>query len=161
LTDTGLWIYDDMAYNDQPFVSPSSFERVFLPAYRRMVRAFKEAGARYVILHSDGNIAPLLDMLLDAGIDGIHPVEPKAGMRLASLKRQYGSRLSFLGGMCNARVLPFGTASDIERQTREILEVASEGGVIIGAHSIGPDIPVRNYLYYHELVMREGRFGSE
>ncbi|MBT7098286.1 hypothetical protein HN937_12970 [Candidatus Poribacteria bacterium] len=158
LCDTGLWIYDDMAHNLQPFPSPASFESVFLPGYRRMVAAFKDAGAAQVILHSDGNIAPLLDMLIDAGIDGINPVEPKAGMHLPTLKERYGNRLSFIGGMCNSQTLPFGSEADIRAQTREIVDIASDGGAIIGAHSIGPDIPVRNYVAYHDTVLRDGSF---
>jgi hypothetical protein len=75
LHDTGIFIYDDMAYNGGPMFSPRSFEQVFLPAYRRMIRAYKEAGARYVFLHSDGDIRSLLDMLADAGIDGLNPLE--------------------------------------------------------------------------------------
>ncbi|MAF12066.1 hypothetical protein CMK11_16605 [Candidatus Poribacteria bacterium] len=154
LCDTGLWIYDDMAHNLQPFPSPRSFERVFLPAYRRMVRAFKNAGAAQVILHSDGDISPLLDMLVDAGIDGINPVEPKAGMHLPTLKERYGGRLSLIGGMCNSHTLPFGSEDDICAETREIVDVAGDGGVIIGAHSIGPDIPVRSYVAYDDAVRR-------
>ena len=61
LYDTGIWIYDDMAYNRGPMFSPKQFEIVFLPAYRRMIRAYKEAGARYVFLHSDGDVRTILD----------------------------------------------------------------------------------------------------
>ena len=152
LYGTGLWIYDDMAYNDTPMMSPSSFEQVFLPAYCRMVAAFKGAGAAHVILHSDGNIAPILDMLLEAGIDGINPVEPKAGMHLPSLKERYGDRLALIGGMCNSHVLPEGPLSAIRDQAREILEAGQDGGVIVGAHSIGSDIPVSHYTAYHRAV---------
>ena len=156
LYDTGLWIYDDMAYNHGPMMSPASFERIFLPGYMRMVKAFKDAGAAKVILHSDGNIAPLLDMLIEAGIDGINPVEPRAGMNISTLKRKYGEKLSFVGGMCNSRVLPKGTRNEIERQAAEIIEAGKDGGVVIGAHSIGPDISVQNYVFYHETVMNKG-----
>jgi len=127
-----------------------------LPAYRRMIRAFREAGARKVIFHSDGNIGPLLDMLLDAGIDGINPVEPKAGLDVVALRGKYGKRLSLLGGMCNAHVLPTGTCAEIREATRRILGAGREGGVVIGTHSIADDIPVANYDCFHETVMREG-----
>jgi len=153
LYDTGLWIYDDMAYNHGTMMSPASFEVIFLPAYKRMVKAFKDAGAAKVILHSDGNIAPVLDMLIEAGIDGINPVEPRAGLHIPTLKEKYGEKLSFIGGMCNSQVLPDGTKSEIENSAREIIEAGRDGGVVIGAHSIGPDIPVRNYVFYHETVM--------
>ena len=154
LWDTGIWIFDDMCYNDNPMFSPKQFERVFLPCYRRMVAAFKKAGARKVILHSDGNVGPILDMLIDAGIEGINPVEPKAHLDLLSLKQKYGNKLAYIGGMCNAHVLPRGTREDIRAQVERIKEAARGGGVIIGAHSIGDDVPVESYDYYHSLVMQ-------
>jgi uroporphyrinogen decarboxylase len=154
LWDTGIWIFDDMAYNDNPMFSPKQFERIFLPCYRRMVSAFKGAGAHKVILHCDGNLGPLLDMLIAAGIDGINPVEPKAHLDLLALKQKYGNRLAYIGGMCNAHVLPRGTREEIRAQVDRIKEAARGRGVIIGAHSIGDDIPVENYDYYHSLVMQ-------
>lgn len=160
LYDTGLWIYDDMAYNDAPLFSPASFERVFLPAYRRMVAAFKAAGAANVVLHSDGNIGSILDMLVDAGIDGYNPVEPKAGMWIPDLKAKYGDRLALIGGMCNSHVLPQGPPEAIRDQARAIIETGRDGGVMIGAHSIGPDIPVAHYMAYWETVRDEGGYGS-
>lgn len=158
LYDTGVWIYDDMGSNLQPLMSPRSFEKIFLPAYRRMIKGYKDAGAKKVVLHSDGNIEPLLDMLIDAGIDAINPVEPKAGLNIPRLKAKYGNKLAYIGGMCNSIVLPKGTFTEIEAQAGEIIEAGKDGGVGIGAHSIGPDIPVRNYLHYHEFVMRRGVF---
>lgn len=154
LYDTGLWIYDDMAYNHGTMMSPRSFEAIFLPAYRRMVKAFKDAGAAKVILHSDGNISAVLDMLIDAGIDGINPVEPRAGLHIPTLKKKYGTKLSLIGGMCNSQVLPYGTQAEIEAQAMEIIEAGRDGGVVIGAHSIGPDIPVRNYVFYHTTTSK-------
>ncbi len=152
LWDTGVWIYDDIASNQGPMMSPNSFEGIFLPAYKRMIKTWKGKGARKVFFHSDGNIIPLLDMLIDAGIDGIHPIEPKAGMSLPALRRRYGNRLALVGGMCNSFVLPKGSRKEIEQQAKSILEVAKDGGVIIGAHSIGPDVPVDHYDWYHEIL---------
>ncbi len=152
LYDTGIWMFDDMAYNDNPMFSPDQFERVFLPSYRKLVAAFKRAGAAKVVVHSDGNIIPILDMLVDAGVDAINPIEPKAGMDLLELKRRYGRRLGLIGGMCNAFVLPAGTRAEIKAQVDRIREAAREGGVIIGAHSIGSDVPPENYHYYVSLA---------
>ena len=160
LCDTGVWIFDDMCNNEQPMFSPRSFERVFLPAYRRMVSAWKAAGARFVVLHCDGNLAPLLDMVIDAGIDGINPVEPKAGMDLVALKRRYGERLAYIGGMCNAHVLPSGDPEAVRRQTLGILEAGRDGGVVIGAHSIGPDIAPETYRLYRDLIRERGCYAA-
>jgi uroporphyrinogen decarboxylase len=156
LYDTGLWIYDDIAHNAAPMMSPDKFERIFYPQVKRMVQAFKAAGARKVCFHSDGNILPVLDMLIDAGVDGINPVEPKAGMDLARLHHQYEGRLALIGGMCNAFVLPGPSTSRIEEETRRILEVGRDGGVVIGAHSVGPDVSVENYDLYHTVLETHG-----
>lgn len=161
LYDTGLWIYDDMGNNRQPMMSPASFERIFLPVYARMVRAFRQAGAAHVVLHSDGNVAPLLDMLVDAGIDGFNPLEPRAGFHLPTVKQQYGKRLALIGGMCNSLVLPAGPLNRIRAQTREIIQAGRDGGVVIGAHSIGPDIPVAHYQAYRQVLVREGRYAAQ
>jgi len=73
---------------------------------------------------------------------------------LESLKK-YGDRLALIGGTCNSLVLPNGPINAIHDQTRAIIAAGKEGGVIIGAHSIGPDIPVHHYLAYDQIVRNE------
>lgn len=122
LQSTGIWIYDDMAGNHGPMFSPRQFEGVLLPAYRRMIAAYREAGARFVFLHSDGDIRPILDMLVDAGIDGLHPLERRAHMEMLLLRRRY-PRLILAGGMCNTHTLICGSRDQIEAEAREIIDL--------------------------------------
>lgn len=159
LRQTGIWIFDDMAFNGGPMFSPRSFEQVFMPAYRRMVKSFKAAGAKYVFLHSDGNIRPLLDMLADAGIDGINPLEPRAGMDIAEVRASF-PRLILVGGMDNCDTLINGPVEKIQAQARRIIDMARDGGTIIGAHSIGPDIPLKHFRAYHETCLTYGDFSG-
>lgn len=159
LQETGIWIFDDIAYNTGPMISPVSFERILLPAYRRMVQAYKGAGARYVFFHSDGDIRLFLDMLLDAGIDGINPLEPRANMKVAELRKRY-PRLILAGGMDNSGTLINGPAEKIQAEAREIIDVGRDGGVLIGSGYIGPDVPLENYAAYHETVLTCGNFGE-
>lgn len=159
LQDTGIWIFDDMAYNSGPMFSPASFEKVFLSAYRRMVKAFKAAGAKYVFLHSDGNIRPLLEMLVDAGIDGLNPLERRAGMDIVEIRRTF-PKLILVGGMDNCDTLVNGPIARIQAEAREIIDLARDGGVIIGAHSIGPDISLENFVAYHETCLKYGDFAA-
>lgn len=158
LQDTGIWIYDDMAYNRGPMFSPAAFEQVLLPAYRRMVRAYKQAGARYVFLHSDGDIRPLLDMLVDAGIDGLNPLERRAHMDMVQIRQRY-PRLVLTGGMCNTNTLVYGPIAKIEAEAREIIDLGREGGIVIGTHSISPEIPLEHFVAYHETCLKYGQFG--
>ena len=157
LYDTGLWIYDDLAYNDGPMMSPQAYERLFYPAMKRMCEAFRGAGAAKILLHCDGNLKPVLDMLIDAGIEGINPVEPKAGLDVVALKEEYEDRLSFVGGMCNAHVLP-GDQEGIKQQLLRNLRAAEGGGLVVGSHSIGLDVPVENYDYMVALLREYGTY---
>ncbi|MBT4098196.1 MAG: hypothetical protein HOM68_05095 [Gemmatimonadetes bacterium] len=157
LSDSGVWIYDDMAHNGGPMFSPDSFERVLLPAYRRMIRAYKEAGARYVVLHSDGNILPILDMLVDAGIDGLNPLERRTGMIAEQLRRRY-PQLILTGGMCNTQTLPLGSAAEIESEAKTLIELGRDGGFIIGTHSVSPEIPLESFATYQRTCETHGDF---
>ncbi|NLG28324.1 MAG: hypothetical protein GX557_10460 [Chloroflexi bacterium] len=147
---TGVWFYDDMGANTGPMFSPRTFERVLYPCYRWMCAQYRAAGVQHVLLHCDGNITPILDMLIDAGIQGFHPVEPKAGMDVVALRKRYGRQLALLGGLDNAHILPRGSDAEVEAHVRRVLEVGQDGGLVIGAHSIGPDISVARY----DLVQR-------
>ncbi len=150
--DCGVWIFDDMCNALGPMFSPATFERVFLPVYRRMVSTLKASGARWVILHCDGNLGPLLDMVIEAGIDGINPVEYAAGLDVVRMLEQYGGRLFFIGGVCNTHVLPSGDPISIRRHVQRIVAAGRDGGLVIGSHSIGPDISVDSYELYRRLV---------
>ena len=160
LGDTGVWIYDDMAYNEGPMFSPDSFEKVFLPAYRRMIDAYKTAGARYVLLHSDGNIMPILDMLVDAGIDGLNPLEKRAGMDAGAIRERY-PHLILTGGMCNTETLVRGPVERIESETRKLIELGRHGGLVIGTHSISPEIPLPHFEAYDRMCRTCGDFTRE
>ena len=157
LFETGIWIYDDMAYNRGPMFSPKQFENVFLPAYRRMITAYKDAGARYVFLHSDGDIRPILELLVEAGIDGLNPLERRAGMEMAVVRQHYPD-LILTGGMCNTHTLVRGTRDQIEAEVRQIIDLGRDGGVVIGTHSVSPEISLENFLVYHEFCNRYGDF---
>lgn len=152
LQNTGLWVFDDVAYNSGPLFSPVTFEKIFLPAYRKMVSAFKQAGVSYVFFHSDGDIRLFLDMLIEAGFDGINPVEPRAGMKIPDLRKCY-PQLILIGGMDNTGTLTDGPTEKIRAETLELLEVAQDGGVIIGSGYTGPDIPLEHFVCYHETCL--------
>jgi uroporphyrinogen decarboxylase len=152
LQDTGIAIYDDVASNAGPFVGPPNYERIFLPALRRMVKDYKAAGAARVMHHSDGNVLSLLDMWVDAGIDAINPVEFRCGMDPVKIREQYGKQLVCTGGLDNSVILPRGDRSEIRDHVTHLLQAGRGGGFVIGPHSIGPDISVETMEYVLELL---------
>lgn len=158
LYDTGIWFYDDMGANRGPMFSPRTFERIFLPCYRWMCAQYRRAGVKHILLHCDGNIASILDMLVDAGIQGFHPVEPKAGMDVVALRKKYGKSLAMLGGLDNAHILTRASLDELEAHVMHVLEAGQDGGLVIGAHSIGPDVSVERYDFVHRLIVEHGRY---
>ena len=158
MQDTGIEINDDVAENWGPFVGPKIYEDLFLPALKRMVKAYKEAGAKYVMHHADGNVLPLLDIWIDAGIDAINPVEYRSGMDVVKIREQYGNKLALVGGLDNCAILPRGDRSEVRDHVLHLLEAGRGGGYVIGPHSIGPDISVDTMLYVLELLEEHGSY---
>ena len=159
LHETGISIWDDMAFNRAPMFSPEQFERIFLPGYRRMIKAFREAGAPHVFLHSDGNILPLLEMLVDAGIDGLNPLERRAGMDPFLIRERFPG-LVLIGGMDNTDTLINGPAGRIEAEARELIDLGRDGGFIIGTHSVSPEISIGNFETYDRICRTYGNFSG-
>ena len=157
LQENGIWIFDDMGTNKGPFFSPDTFEKVLLPGYRHMVKTYREAGARYVLLHSDGDIRPILDMLIDAGIEGLNPLEKRAGMAMTEIRKKY-PRLILTGGMDNTNTLVNGPVEKIEKEAREIIDLGKEGGIVIGTHSISPEISLAHFKAYRRICETYGRY---
>jgi hypothetical protein len=157
LQDTGMSIWDDMAGNNAPMFSPAQFERIFLPGYRRMIKAYRDAGAPHVFLHSDGNILPMLEMLVDAGIDGLNPLERRAGMDPVLLRARF-PRLVLIGGMDNTDTLINGPVQKIEAEARALIDLGRDGGLIIGTHSVSPEISLENFAAYDRCCRTYGDF---
>ena len=156
----GIVISDDIAYNQGMMLSPRTYRELFLPALQRMCLELKAAGARFVVYHSDGDIREAIPMLIEAGVDALHPLEVRAVMDVFELKARYGHQLAFIGNVDNSELLPRGTRQEIRREVLRKLTAARGGGYIIGSsHSIGPDVPVANYEYFRELVTRYGTRG--
>ncbi|NUN92715.1 MAG: hypothetical protein HUU04_02915 [Verrucomicrobiae bacterium] len=143
--DTGLFVYDDMAGLKGPLFSPRMFARYFLPRYQRIIASCRAAGCRHFFFHSDGNIAPLLDLLIEAGFEGVNPLEPRCNPDLVALRKKYGRKLALIGGVCNTRILPRNDPREIEAHLRPLIELAKEGGVVLGMASVPAEMPPAAY----------------
>ena len=123
-----LWLGDDIAFKTAPFVSPRVFRSLFLPRGRRVVEQITLPW----VFHSDGNLVPILDDLLELGMCGLHPIEPEA-MDLVEIKRRYGSRVCLLGNI-SVDTLSRGTPKEVDALVEHAIQVAApEGGYIVGS----------------------------
>ena len=62
--------------------------------------------------------------------------------------------------MCNTQTLVHGTRAEIEAEAREIIDLGRDGGVVIGTHSVSPEIPLENYVVYHDFCLKYGEFAA-
>jgi hypothetical protein len=131
----GILGAEDWCFGRGPLVSPEMFRRFMAPHLRRIVEECHAHGVPY-LKHLDGNTRVLLDILVDeVGIDGLHSIEPPAGMDIAWVKKTYGDRITLLGNIDCAHLLTFGTPEAVVEAVKEILRVASPGGGHVFASS--------------------------
>jgi uroporphyrinogen decarboxylase len=150
-----FFIGNDLGSQTGPLLSPELFERFVLPHLRRLI----DLGHCYrlkVQLHCCGGLAPLIPSLIDAGLDGLHAVQPSCcGMDLSQLKADFGERILFNGAIDSHHVLIEGTPETVRTQTREVLEImAPGGGYVAGAShdTILEETPVENVLAMFEAI---------
>jgi len=153
-----LHIADDFAARKAPLFSPAIYERVFLPNLKKLVSAFHGLGFK-VSYESEGNVWPMLDLLDEAGIDGLAHMEPRAGMLIEKIRERCGDRFFFLGNVCNTLVLPRGNRKAIAREVYRVLSNVTDGRYMgLSAHSIGYDVSPDAYDYFWGLMNRFGRY---
>jgi uroporphyrinogen decarboxylase len=144
-------------------MSPKLYREFIHPYYKNLVQSLKKRGTK-VIFHSDGNIMPIINDILDWGIDGLHPIQPGV-MDISQVKRDYGNRIAVVGGVDVAGLLPFGSEEDVERAVIDVIgHVSPGGGHILGSsnslHSYVPDMDkyVKNILRYIETAHKFGTY---
>jgi uroporphyrinogen decarboxylase len=154
----GAFLACDLGYRNASLFSPATYRAVQFP-HDRDVFDFFHAKGRPVILHSDGCVKALIPHFLDAGLDCLQPLEVKAGMDLIELKREYGDRLAFMGGI-DARAMADPDPAAIEQEVRVKLETAKRGGGYIfhSDHSVPHDVSFAQYQRTIELVHRHGAY---
>ena len=151
---------DDMGTQASLWVSPDLYRRFF----KRRFAAYCSLAHKYGIkamYHTCGNVTPLVGEFVDAGLDILQSLQPQAiGEQLAWLKREYGDRLAFQGGIDIQEVLPKGTPRDVAEHVRDRAAIlAPGGGYIFGtAHNVLPDVPVENVLALIEAYQQYGRY---
>ena len=147
LTIDCLFIWEDMCYKNGPLISPQHFREFLLEPYRRYIATAKSLGIEAIDVDSDGNVAELIPLWLEAGVTMLHPFEVQAGMDVVQLKRQLGDTIVLRGGV-DKRQLANGRDA-IDTEVARVRPAYEAGGYIPCAdHSIPPDVPYDNFRYY-------------
>ncbi len=139
---------DDLAWKQGPMISPVLFRELVLPRFRRVAQQVSKPW----IMHSDGNIAPLVEDLLSLGLSGLHPFEPEA-MDIRAAKRRWGDRVCLVGNV-SLVTLGRGTPAQVEAEAQGLIrDLGPFGGYILSsANSIASYVPVENVMAMKRAV---------
>lgn len=154
-----VWTGDDYAYTNGPLMSPQSFREIFCPGLHRVMHGYKELGF-FILKHTDGNLWPILDMIVDSGIDCLDPLDPVAGMDIAEVKEKYGHRIAVKGNVDCAQTLTFGSVEEVVAETKEALRKGMPGGgyILSSSNSIHSSVKPDNYLAMLKTLKEFGNY---
>jgi uroporphyrinogen decarboxylase len=144
----GLYLMEDLGYKGTPFMSRAMFREIIRPAYAELL-ALAKTHHLPVLFHSCGYVEPLVPDLIEVGIDCLTALEVKAGMNLLRLHRDFGSVLSFMGGI-DTRVLCTNDRAVIDRELEATIPLVKQGyGYILSSdHSIPDTVHFHTYRHF-------------
>ncbi|MCK5365669.1 MAG: hypothetical protein KAR22_21985 [Gammaproteobacteria bacterium] len=140
---------DDVGSQIGPLFSPDAYRELIKPRHARMIAAIKAKADVKVLYHTCGSVAQFIDDLIDVGVDAINPVQITANdMEPEMLKRRFGDRIAFWGGINTQEVLPFGDPEAVRAEVRRMIDCLGHGGgyVLNSVHNIQNDVPVENII---------------
>jgi len=161
ILEAGEGFIDMVEYNDDVggqnglIISPSMWREHLKPRMDAFVKLCKGRGAK-VRYHSCGGIRPIIGDLIEIGVDVLNPVQTLAeGMEPGGLKRDFGERITFNGGVDTQELLPKATADEVKRETRRLIETLGQGGGLILApsHVFQADVPVENVIAVYATAL--------
>lgn len=154
-----FFIGNDFGSQRGPLLSEEMFRRFLLPHLARLIDLGHAYGLR-VMLHCCGGFFELVPAMIEAGLDGLHALQPCCrGMDLRRLKREFGGRILLNGAIDSHHVLIEGTPQTVHEDTRRTLEIMMPGGGYVAGAShdtILEETPLENVLAMFEAVRRFG-----
>jgi len=153
----GIWFYEDMGFKQRPFMSPAMYKEFIFPAHKKTI-AYAHSLGLPVVMHSCGFVEPLLPGMVEAGIDCLQVIEVKAGMDLLRIYKQYGDRLSLMGGI-DVRKLYTNDRAQIDAELTEKIPAVKNGfGYTLHSdHSIPNTVDYEIFKYFIEKGLELGK----
>lgn len=149
---------DDIAYAQGLLIRPQHYREHFFPWLKAAVELCHSRGLPF-IYHTDGDVRMVLDDIVACGVDGLHPIEPKA-MDIVWLKQSYGDRLALLGNIDLGYTLTRGTPEEVDAEVKlRIKQLAPGGGYLCGASNSVPEyVPFDNFMAMRQAIFKYGQY---
>ena len=142
-----------------PVVASEITKKFIAPPLQKIVELSHNYG-KPCFKHSDDNVWPIVDIILDTGIDGLHPIDPMAGMDMADAKARIGDKVCLMGNVSCAYSLVSGSADEVIDETKDVMRKAGKGGGLIcmSSNSIHSGVKPENYVAMLETIKKSGRY---
>jgi uroporphyrinogen-III decarboxylase len=156
-----IYIGDDVGTQTGMLISPQLWRKLLKPRYDYLFREWRKINKDiFFAFHSDGDIQPIVGDLVEIGLDILNPIQPGT-MDDRWLKRDFGKKLTFWGGINVQKTIPFGTAAQVVAEVRDRFDIfGPDGGFIIGSsHNIQPNVrSIDNTLIYYWACQKFGKY---
>lgn len=140
-----MTIAEDMSYNLGPMISRTMFDTFIAPYYKKLIPHIQKYGTK-VFVDTDGDVTKMIPWLLDCGVEGVFPLERKAGVDVVGLRKEY-PELLMIGGFDKRCILQGKEA--ITAEIKYLRPVAQSGGFIPGMdHQTPPGTTLGNYKFF-------------
>lgn len=146
------YVAEDMGGQEDLMISPSQVREFLLPRMKRVMDLVHQGGG-YVFHHNDGAVRKIIPDMIAMGTDVLNPIQWRCkGMEREGLKRDFGDRLVFHGGVDNQQTLPFGSVEDVRHEVAENIRIlgASGGYILAPCHNIQAVSPAENVVAMYE-----------
>jgi len=151
---------DDLGMQDRPLIKPSVYREMIKPYHQKLFSFAKSRCNAYLLLHTDGAIAPFMPDFIEMGIDAVNPVQVSAaGMDIKRLKREFGQDITFWGAGCESQsVLPYGTPQEVADEVKRSIDDLAPGGGFVFApiHNVQAGVPLANAVAMFETAREYG-----
>ena len=146
-----LRIADDLAMQDRLMISPDHFDEFFAPRLKKLIDMAHSHDVK-VMFHSCGAVVPLIERLIELGVDILDPIQVTAkGMDPAYLKHEFGDRLCLHGAIDTQHLLPRGSPQDVTDSVGRMIEQLGPGGYIMSpSHVLQTDVTTANVRALYE-----------
>jgi len=143
-----VYFYDDVSSQQGLLLSPAMYQKEIQPFHVRIIDLAKQNG-KPVMMHCCGSVYPLINRLIDMGVNILNPIQPSAkNMEPERLAREFGGRIVFHGGVDVQDFLPRATPQQVQEKVGALRELLGQQGgyIVYGSHHIPATVPVENII---------------
>lgn len=154
----GFALCSDYCLNDGPFLSPNQFSEFVAPYLDKLIAGYRDMGF-YSIKHTDGDIMPIVDQIIQCKPDALHSIDPQAGVDIAVIKERYGSEVCLCGNV-NCGLMDTGTDEEVIASARYALEKGMSGGgyIFCTSNCIYTGMRLERYEMILDVWKKEGNY---